>query len=50
MEEKITRENVCRIHGHDARWRLIHGPMPKGERRKAVLICLDCHKIFKGNS
>lgn len=44
---EITRENVCEIHGHDVRWRLVLGPVPERHKRPSVLICLDCHKVFE---
>lgn len=43
---EITRRNVCKIYGHDARWRLLIGPMPEGVRRPAVQVCLDCGKAW----
>ena len=43
---EITRKNVCKIYGHDVRWRLVQGPMPQGVRRPAVKVCLDCGKAW----
>lgn len=45
---RVTRQNVCGIHGHDVRWRRIHGPVLRGARRKAILVCLDCGRGWTG--
>lgn len=43
---EVTRQNVCKIYGHDVRWRLLPGPMPEGVRRPSVQVCLDCAKVW----
>jgi len=45
---EVTRRNVCKIYGHDVRWRRVAGPMLPGARRPAVLVCLDCGRAWLG--
>lgn len=45
-ETPTTRANVCERYGHDVRWKLVIGPMPEGERRPSVQVCLDCGQTW----